>query len=306
MRNLIGLILIFQITLSFSRDTLISTTIPYATGTVHLNVENDTVSFSNGVKIFSLVFSIPFHIPEEELWEGGIAFSYSSGTIVYRNASEMVTKWIVLPEPSLERPSEIRSTTWKYTIGNPDTIWPSASSIPLVTYPGDSLFLHMADTDFILMTVKHLYNSHMPVAEIVNPIATHRVPNTNAIIYFLSSSRPNSNMKFQVASIDIDSTPKVVPNLGTFSNSVASGITIRWAIDSLGNGLFPQSTLVVKTSKNTARATAEGPNRYVTLNKSNHNIVKHNGVDERSNRAFFSLRGEKGSGTKSNGVFIKP
>jgi hypothetical protein len=112
-------------------------------------------------------------------------------------------------------------------------------------------------------------------------------------------------MKFQVVSIEIDSSPIIVPNFRTFENSVASGITIRWAIDSLGNGLFPQSTHVVKTSKNTARATTEGPNKYVTLNKSNHNIVKHNGVDERSNRAFFSLRGEKVYGTKSNGVFIK-
>jgi hypothetical protein len=113
-------------------------------------------------------------------------------------------------------------------------------------------------------------------------------------------------MKFQIVSVEIDSSPIIVPNFRTFENSVASGITIRWAIDSLGNGLFPQSTQVVKTSKNTARATAEGPNKYVTLNKSNHNIVKHNGVDERSNRAIFSLRGEKVYGKISNRVFIKP
>ncbi len=92
-RILIVLMVMLQFTMSFAHDTLISTAIPYSSGIVHLNVDQDTATFSNGLKIFSLVFEYPYQIPEEKRWDGGIACSCTSGDVVYKSDPSMVTKW---------------------------------------------------------------------------------------------------------------------------------------------------------------------------------------------------------------------
>jgi hypothetical protein len=293
-QKIFGLLIIMCISIPFAHDTLISTAVPYASGIVSMNADSDTVSFSNGVKIFSLVFTPISHIPEESVWYGGIAFLYSSGKMAYKNDSSLIRRGDLDPQRS-SLPS-IHMAQWTMTIGNPDTNWSSALRVPQAFYPADSLRIRTSESQISLLTMKQLYYSQRPVAEIVSPIGTTVSENTNSIIYFIVSAPSSPNMKFQVASISKDSSSMItISSFDTYKNYIASGMTIRWAIDSLGNGLFHQSTNIRTELKIPFMKAEKASCKFLKLNNSNHLS---------SRGTYVSLHGEKTSKIKSKGIFI--
>jgi hypothetical protein len=294
-QKIFGLLIIMCISIPFAHDTLISTAISYSSGIIHMNADSDTVSFSNGVKIFSLVFTSPVGIPEDTTWFGGIAFSNSSGKIVYKNDSSLITQGSSMgSHPVPEVLSRIHMALWTTTIGNSDTMWSFAPRIPQSMYPADSLYIRTSETEISQYMVKFLYYSQIPKNEFDTNIVTNYPQNTNSILYYLSSSSMGSNMKFQVASIIIDTSTKTVPS-GTYMKRVVSGMTIRWAVDSLGNGLFHQSTSILTELKNSVMKAKTASCKFLKLNNSNHLSSKG---------TYVSLLGEKALKIKSKGIFI--
>jgi hypothetical protein len=306
-RILLAWVVMFQFTLSFAHDTLISTAIPYATGMVHLNVDNDTVTFSNGLKIFSLVFEYPKQIPEEKTWCGGIAFGCTSGGVAYKRDPSLVTRWVGGQKIPLEHFTGKNVADWCETTGNPDTIWGSATNIPSIIYPMDSLLLQVSTTEIARMPVKVVYSSSVPCCDVIRTITTRMYTNSNAILYFLSSPPSNPNMKLQVVSIEIDSS-STEPHgtLGIFKNYVVSGINFKWAIDSLGNGVFDNSTSIAKDASHAVYTSSTKTGKYLKLTSSDQRNSKNSLSNGNDYQAYFSLKGEKVCGISGKGVFVKP
>ncbi|HEX2955209.1 MAG TPA: hypothetical protein VHO70_00150 [Chitinispirillaceae bacterium] len=305
-RILITLVVLFRFTQSFAHDTPISTMVPYSSGVAHLNVGDDTVTFSNGLKIFSLVFKYPLQIPEEKTWNGGIACICTSGKVVYKSDPSMVTKWRGIQKVNFNNINEINHADWTQTTGNPDTLWRSATNTPLTTFPIVSLFLRVSNTEIAQMSAMCLYYSSEPCCDVVRTTETHLLPESNSIFYFLPSSPSNPNMKLQVVSVEIDSSStEQHGESGIFRNYVVSGINIRWTIDSLGNCLFDNRVSIAKNSR-TSICAGMKMNKYLKLSVSDQRNALCNRSDDNDHLGYFSLKEEKVTGNSGNGVFVRP
>jgi hypothetical protein len=71
----------------------------------------------------------------------------------------------------------------------------------------------------------------------------------NAIIYLIDRSKTLANLKLQVSSLLIDSSLRPLPLGGTCKQWIFDSLTIRWASDSLGNGVFQGTSLVTNRSR---------------------------------------------------------
>lgn len=306
-RIMFALVVMFQFTLAFAHDTLISTAIPYTAGIVHLNVDNDTVTFSNGLKIFSLAFEYPYQIMEEKWWSGGIGCTCASGKVVYKSDPSMVTKWVGIQKVNFDYITGINCADWSETIGNPDTLWGAATNTPVTTSPIDSLFLRVSSTNIAQLNAKVLYFSTRPCCDIVRTIATQTRPNSNALLYFFPSLPSNPNMKLQVVSVEIDSSStESHGTLGIFKNYVVSGINLRWAIDSLGNGIFDNRTTIAKCARHTVYTSNTKTSKYLKITSSDQDNSQNTLSHGNDHQAYFSLKGEKVCGNSGKGVFVKP
>jgi hypothetical protein len=116
-------------------------------------------------------------------------------------------------------------------------------------------------------------------------------------------------MKIQVVSVEIDS-PSTEPHggadIGKNKNYEVSGINLRWAIDSLGNGVFDNSTSITKNTKHAAYASNTKISKYLKLSVSDHSNSQNNISNGNDHQVFFSLKGEKVCGNSGKGVFVKP
>ena len=132
-------LLILAATSLWAHKIPISTNTPYSSGEVLLSSENDTIAFSNGVILFSCVFSSYLDMENNEYCHA-IGFQSPEGKIAYKNSSIInISKYrgIHLAD-SLFLIGEGR---YSRTTGNPDTIWSFATNIPTATYSTDSLFI---------------------------------------------------------------------------------------------------------------------------------------------------------------------
>ncbi len=113
-------------------------------------------------------------------------------------------------------------------------------------------------------------------------------------------------MKLQVVSVEIDSSSTSSHGeLGIFRDYVVSGINLRWAIDSLGNGRFDKSTKIVKNVRPTMCTAGIMKNKNLKLNFLN-NQTTHNTISNcKDCQGYFSLKGEKVSKYLPHGIFVK-
>jgi hypothetical protein len=244
-------------------------------------------------------------IPEEKRWYGGIGSICTSGSVAYKSNPSMITKWVGSQKVNFNNITGKNCADWTQTTGNPDTVWAYSNHIPLITYPIDSLILRVSSTDIVLMSAKCLYYSSEPCCDAVRTTETHSVPNSNSILYFLPSSPLNPNMKLQVISVEIDSSSTEPPG-SIFRNYVVTGFNLRWAIDSLGNGVFDKRTSIAKNSQRAGYTSTTKISKYLKLNVSDKRNSQNNILDCIDHQVYFSLKGEKVSGNSGNGVFVKP
>ena len=86
------LLMMTLFTFSVAHASTISTSLPYSSGEFSLLSEKDTVSFSNGIRIFTMKFRAPQITPEAGANFGAIAFQWSSGKAFYRYNSTLISK----------------------------------------------------------------------------------------------------------------------------------------------------------------------------------------------------------------------
>jgi hypothetical protein len=299
-----GLWIIVSMSVVLAHDTLISTTIPYSSGVANLNAHSDTVTFSNGIKIFSIIFTNPIEIPENTTWFGGIVYTYPSGTIAYKDDSAIVTHWYHGANfRDLKNLPSLNMANWTYTFENPDTFWLSADFVPRSIRPADSIFINTSEGKISQFPFKFLYSSFISKVDLDKNTRSESAFDYNSILYYLSSSGNSPNMKFQVDSLKIDSsTAPPSAEGGVVKNYVVSNITIRWAVDSLGNGVFQTKTGVdMRRIPNTAKSKMQHRRsmKYVCMHSPG------NGSAPKNTGTSFKITGAKAVNGKGCGITIK-
>jgi len=232
------LLMMTLFTFSLAHTSFISTNLPYSSGEFSLLSEKDTISFSNGIRIFSMKFRAPQNTPEGSTNFGAIAFQWSSGKAFYRYNSTLISKKLSM-EPNTSLVIGAANATIAH--GNIDTIWTAAKNTPLLTFPSDSIIKREADSSLNGYSCKILFEQDNSEDPFYPEIKSRPFSEYNSIVYFLPAAPENPSMKIQATSLKFDTTHHQTPS-GFCDQIVVSQIKIRWAIDSLGNGVFKSAT----------------------------------------------------------------
>jgi hypothetical protein len=264
---------------AFGRDTLVSASAPYSSGIVRLGADSDTVTFSNGVKIFSLQFVPEKRIPEGATVNGAVAMRFPGGKAAYRKPQSL---------PATGAP-------------NPDTVWASANGVPASSYPPDSLFLGDSVTGKVKSDVKILYTQYYSDQWYCGEISPYN--DYRSILYFIPLADKIPGMKLQVAAIVVDSVNKSSPS-GICRDPKVSGLTLRWANDSLGNGRFQPSSGVRSARQSSVRNAAGGACRIINLDNAHCMQAKGNGLSVKGMTRSVSLKGACDKHKAGKGLYI--
>jgi hypothetical protein len=288
-------LLILAATSLWAHKITVSTDAPYSSEEVLLSSENDTITFSNGVILFSCVF-LSYGDMENNEYCHAIGFQSPEGKIAYKNSSGMNTSKYrgILLTDSLFRIGEGR---YSRTTGNPDTIWSFATNIPTATYSTDSLFIK-TDTSKKLSQIngKMLFSHDFIPQGGIQCFKDSPFSNYNAILYFLPASHQASNMKLQVVSFTKGDSVFYSPDCKQVN---FNGIRIRWATDSLGNGSFKGMTGIQRPAQNDYVSTIKKKSRFLRINNANNN-PSHN-HDE-----IFNAQGRPFSQPSGKGIYFRP
>jgi hypothetical protein len=265
-----------------ARDTLVSATAPYSSGVVRLGADSGAIVFSNGVTVSSFQFNQPNSVPEYTMVDVAISLRFTAGTVVYRK-----------PQSPLASGAP-----------NPDTAWASAALVPAAVYPPDSLFFRDSASGRSSCNMKILCSRHYPdelYCGVVSPHYDYR-----SILYFLPSPGGGPSMKLQVVSIVMDSVNKSSPS-GVCRDPKVSAIVLRWAVDSLGNGLFlpPVGVRTARCKLLPGASLSGGRARMVaTLDNARCMNAKGNGSSTKGPVKLVSLKGAHASETSGNAWYI--
>ncbi len=261
------LVMAFYIS-AMAHTTSVSIIQPYSPGEISLLPDQDTVSFSNGIRIFSMEFVAPVNTPESGLFYYAIVFQSPSGKFVYKyNPAISLTKPVMPPYVTLEK-----GAGYFYSAtGNNDTNWISANMIPLQTFPSDSLFKGEPDSTICGYNGKILFSCEKSNDIFYPWISGRPFSEYNSIVYFLPSSPGNNAMKIQTTSLKIDTLYVSTPTPNSPSSQVImTQIKIRWAIDSLGNGVFKSTTGLSSPPRSGSRPVIKEKRKEVIINKAIH------------------------------------
>ncbi len=229
------LILIISAFLPVSgRNTFIETD-PYAHGEIliqHTTTNHnyfewfeDTITFSMGTKI-TFVYMDQF-VTRDAMFLGGLVFLDSTSHLSYKfNESLKKTyNW---------NPPDYFPGEHTFTINNPDTSWYTSTAFPISLAPCDSFvyFDKINRSTITFYQAKLLFGRYDYTNHPTPYTITAAQENYNAIMYV--STDQGIHFKIQIEKVTIKATP-VSP---TLDNSELQHIKLRWAVDSLGNGLF--------------------------------------------------------------------
>ncbi len=286
-------LLILAATSLWAHKIPVSTDTPYSSGEVLLASENDTITFSNGVNIFSCTFFL-YATMESNDYCHAIGFQSQGGKIAYKNSPAMNNQKnsSAIKNDSLFFIGEGRYTM---TIGNPDTIWSTASNIPTALYPSDSIFIK-SDTSKKLSQIngKMLFSHELSI-DIMKCFEDLPYSNYNAILYFLPTSHQSSNMKFQVLSFTKGDSIVYSPDCKQVN---FNGIRILWAIDSLGNGSFKSMTGIQKPAQGARSAITKKKSSFLKINNAKSNLSL-------SQEELFNAQGKPFSQPLGKGIYYR-
>jgi hypothetical protein len=190
--------------LAMPATRLVDSETPYSHGEFWMgSLPGDTVVFSSGLAVTALR-------PPDILVSSPWTLHFVPGgwdSVVYRY------------HPDMSRYEQGNGIWW---VGNPDTVWAAASTYPDTVSPPDSAWLE---------------STAMGVAKWVVNLGSGAVapyPDWNSVVYVKCNT--GVHMKFQADSFV--TSPRPPPLLGHSLDS----LSILWAVDSLGNGIFTVST----------------------------------------------------------------
>ena len=248
---------------SSAHTSSISTSLPYSSGELTLLSEKDTVSFSNGIGIFTMKFMTGNYL-EGVAYDGAVAFQWSAGKAFYRyNSTLKVNK--------LPIESNNSATYVTYAQGNFDTIWTAAKNTPLATFSSDSTIKREPDSSLKGYNCKILFAQENSTDGFYPEIKSRPFSEYNSIVYFLPAALGIPSMKIQATSFKFDTTHKQTPS-GYCDQIVVSQIKIRWAIDSLGNGIFKSAIDVSGSGRTGNIPTTQAKGKAIIFNNG---IVSH-------------------------------
>lgn len=219
-------ILLVQFAVAVGRDTTIVINGAYDKGSFYKMFYynryplNDTVTFSNGVRLSVLYFQSGI-LEDFNQWNA-ISFDTSTFNKIGFKYSES-GKWDAL----------FYFLVVNHYISS-DTIWDMATKFPDTLAPLDSLIDRHLDTN----TGIWCFLDDVPYGFCRGyTIHALTIKNYNKIIYI--KAKDNSKMKIQIFDIPIISTPcyECYPGC-TCCDTKVDSIGLRWMVDSLGNGKF--------------------------------------------------------------------
>jgi hypothetical protein len=239
-----GPVFLFLVFSVFSTEIFINTGIPYASGKLTIDHEHDymddnlwyrdTIVFSGGSKVtFMDLNAYPLKPPDSyDNWygfNGGIVFPDTLSAIGYRH-SDSLNKYGLGHSP--------REGEFSFTTGNPDIIWDKALSYPDSLVPCDTFayVCYGTGSQIYLIKAKHLYDfGGWETIHGLESMSTSRAENFNSLVYI--KTLQNTHIKLQISDLTIHSSPNFTS---------LSKLTFRWAVDSLGNGLFKHDPVNIK------------------------------------------------------------
>lgn len=280
-----------------AHNAIISTSLPYSSGEITLLPNTDTVSFSNGIKVFSMQFIAPANVPEYKTYYCAINFQLLSGAAYYKYNSGLSSNYLGnRSSPVLET----GAADAQYVKGNSDTNWGFANHIPLVTFPSDSIFKLESASNLSGYNGKVLF-SHYNEDIWSSCDKSILFSEYNSIVYFIPSIPGKSAMKIQANSFVLDTSAHLLPSLEYCKEDIVAHIIIRWAIDSLGNGSFKETTGIQKPSQSPQSPIIRKKSSFLKINntKNSHLLIQDD---------LFNAQGRhfsKPSNLKTDGIFFK-
>ncbi len=278
-KNITTFLILFFAFSIYGKDTLV-TIFPYASGEIKIphNVGldtngyyrfEDTISFTNGLRLAFLEFN---HFYTSSYGADGAFISLDTHSLLLYKFSETIYKDETLSENPV-------------TLGNNDTIWNNAMSFPDSCFPIDTFFYDIHDpapTPFQAKAIYYIREEYMfewgPFTDITE--------NMNVIVYIQASN--NTYMKIQIYDMIIREEQQG-PQQKTYT--YPDTITLLWAADSCGNGIFkhdPTSNKKNKIESQTKRVFISNFNGMPYLHLSNM-LDNTNGIKI----DIFDLKGRK-------------
>jgi hypothetical protein len=244
-------------------------------------------------------FIAPANVPEYKIYYSAISFQWSSGKAVYKFNSALTTQG---GKESLS-PLQIGAAYFRYAQGNIDTNWALSNHIPQATFPSDSIFKLESAPNLSGYNGKILFQYSSDNDQDIGGgcIKTTQFIDHNSIVYFIPAITGKSAMKIQVDSFELDTSSHLLPSLDYCKQAIVAHIDIRWATDSLGNGLFKALTGIRKPAQGTQMQILKKKSSFLKINSSRENPAAHS--DE-----LFNAQGKHFSNNyvlKSKGVFFK-
>lgn len=217
---------------------------PYDSGSFWVNINEsfnlqniDTVSFSNGVRIFFHPYIADIDILERNEYPSYLLLDTTSFYIAGYRFNVSLTRTI---DPFWYRWG-VWSSPWNDTCystatrNNPDTNWNEALSFPDSLFPLDSICYYIT-LDTIYMTFgKEAFINYLSMLPI-DPPHGNLSENYNAIMYI--KSHDSSSMKIQIAEGELIKSIYTISANDTTYQSRIENIHIRWAVDDDGDMQF--------------------------------------------------------------------
>lgn len=241
-----------------------------------ISFNRQRIHFSNGtyISFFGDIDRDAMHYKGK----GGIIVADTSSKLLFKkeNGSQV------------EKSGYISDTQdWQFAINTDrtDSIWNNALSIPTDNITCDT-FVFEKDSEIEYSQASYLFSfegSEMP--NTFNVTQESMLSNFKSITYL--QGKDGRNIKLQAIDYEIETTTSGPDNQ---ESKYISLIKVKWAADSLGNGIFRSDIAPIFVSKKNSIKS-----RYLPLkiNRINNQVSFVNSFNEKCNIEIFSLKGQQ-------------
>ncbi len=259
-KKIISTLFILFVTFSIYGDTTLITISPYSNGEIIISYDlsqknndinrwyRDTITFSSGIKIAFM--ELNQMITRNYAAIGGMVLIDTISSIHYKfsdTLEKIYEHW---------HPSDLMQGMFTNTVNNPDTNWNEAMRYPDSLAPCDTFVSRHPDNldSIVFIRTRCIYKVRFSLGTYL--WSTNSKKNYNGICYVKDCN--NNHIKIQIAEFKTVEKQQGPTSSGIFPDT----ITLFWAADSCGNGIFKHDP----TSKIPAKQTEAQANKVFLSN----------------------------------------